>query len=47
MRNIEDYTKNYLIENFEDYQIRYRKKKLIEILDFFGLSGKRYNVYNH
>ncbi len=33
MRNIEDYTKNYLIENFEDYQIRYRKKKLIEILE--------------
>lgn len=33
MRNIEDYTHNYLIENFEDYQVKYRKKKLIEILE--------------
>lgn len=32
MRNIEDYTKSYLIENFEDYQVKYRKKKIIEIL---------------
>ena len=32
MRDIEDYTKNYLIDNFEDYQVKYRKKKIKEIL---------------
>lgn len=32
MRNIDDYTNNYLIETFEEYQVKYRKKKLVEIL---------------
>lgn len=33
MRNMEDYTNNYMIESFESYQVKYRKKKLVEILE--------------
>lgn len=32
MRNLEKYEKDYNIPNFEDYQIRYRKKKILSVL---------------
>lgn len=32
MRDIEDYTENYNIPNFEDYQVVYRRKKVLEII---------------
>ncbi len=32
MRNIVDYTENYNVPNFEDYQIIYRRKKVLEIV---------------
>lgn len=35
MRNIESYTKEYLKPNFEDYQLKYRRKKILEILNRF------------
>lgn len=33
MRNIEDYAKKYLEAGFEDYQVKYRRKKVMEILE--------------
>lgn len=35
MRNIETYTAEYLKPNFEDYQLKYRRKKILEILNRF------------
>lgn len=32
MRDIDDYTENYNVPNFEDYQIIYRRKKVLEIV---------------
>lgn len=36
MRNIDVYTQKYIQDSYEDYQVRYRRKKIIEILH----SGK-------
>lgn len=36
MRNIDDYTNNYLVESFEVYQVKYRKKKIVEILEKYN-----------
>lgn len=33
MRDIEKYTKDYNVANFEDYQVKYRRKKILEILE--------------
>ena len=33
MRDINDYTSKYLQEGFEDYQVMFRRKKIIEILE--------------
>lgn len=33
MRDIKDYADNYNVPNFEDYQIKYRRKKILEILN--------------
>ncbi|MDE6760095.1 MAG: class I SAM-dependent methyltransferase [Lachnospiraceae bacterium] len=32
MRDIEDYEQNYMIHGFEDYQVAYRRKKVLETL---------------
>lgn len=32
MRDIEKYTENYNVPNFEDYQVTYRRRKVLEIL---------------
>ena len=39
MRDIDDYTRKYTVANFEDYQLQYRRKKILETLN----SGK----FNH
>lgn len=33
MRDIENYTENYLKPGFEDYQVMYRRKKVLEIIE--------------
>ncbi len=35
MRNIEDYAKNYIEPGFEDWQVKYRRKKVMEILESY------------
>lgn len=35
MRNIIDYTKNYMQKNFEEYQVIYRRKKILEIIKLY------------
>lgn len=36
MRNIENYTKNYLQHDFEDYQVMYRRKKVLELVSKYN-----------
>lgn len=36
MRNIEEYTKEYNISGFENYQVMYRRKKILEVLDRYS-----------
>ena len=36
MRDIIKYTKDYIVPNFEDYQLKYRRRKIIEILEKYG-----------
>lgn len=33
MRNIEEYTKTYIKSDFESYQVYYRRKKILEVLE--------------
>ena len=33
MRDLDKYTDEYNIANFEDYQIRYRKRKILEVIE--------------
>ncbi len=35
MRDIADYTKKYVIHGFEDYQVLYRRKKILERMDAY------------
>lgn len=32
MRNIDDYSKNYSVNDFEIYQVKYRRKKILEVI---------------
>ena len=36
MRDIDDYARKYIMEGFEDYQVYYRRKKIIEILNQYN-----------
>lgn len=36
MRDINDYTNRYLVQDFEMYQVKYRRMKVIEQIDEFG-----------
>lgn len=35
MRNIDEYSKAYSVEGFEDIQVKYRRKKLLEHIDYY------------
>ena len=35
MRDIEKYTKDYNVPNFEDYQLQYRRKKIMEYVNYY------------
>lgn len=35
MRDIKDYTKNYVNHSFEDYQVMYRRKQMLKILGLY------------
>lgn len=35
MRNIDNYTDNYSVQGFEDYQVIYRRKKVLEQIQYF------------
>lgn len=35
MRDIEKYTKDYNVPNFEDYQLQYRRKKIMECVNYY------------
>lgn len=36
MRDIEQYTKDYMIPSFEDYQVKYRRRKVLELLENYN-----------
>lgn len=36
MRDIERYTEEYMVENFEDYQVEYRRRKVLEQIEKYG-----------
>ncbi len=39
MRDINDYGENYLKDNFEKYQVIYRRKKIMEVLEQYDTSS--------
>lgn len=36
MRNMEDYSKKYSVPSFENYQVLYRRKKVLEVIEHFA-----------
>ena len=36
MRDIDKYTENYIIANFEDYQIKYRRKLILDVMSKYN-----------